>query len=59
MFGTEEERIRKILHNYKRGAGWVWNPKTKRIEPASHYDPDQMHLTAEDLGHAGERRICA
>lgn len=55
MSGTEEERIREILRNYKR-ADRVWNPRTKRIEPASHYDPDQLHLTAEDLGHAGEGR---
>jgi hypothetical protein len=59
MFGTEEERVQKILQNLKKGAGWVWNPKTKRIEHTTEYDPDHVHLTSEDLGHAEERRISA
>ncbi|MFC1762911.1 hypothetical protein ACFL6U_12640 [Planctomycetota bacterium] len=56
MLGTEEERVREILNTYKTGSGWVWNPKTKRIEPASHYNPDHLNVTPEDLGHAGVRR---
>jgi hypothetical protein len=59
MFETEEERVRKILQNHKKGARLGWNHKTKRIEPLTEYDPDNLDLTSEDLGHAGERRICA
>jgi len=59
MLATEVQRLREILEIYdagnSAGARWGWNPETKKIEPLIGDDPNCLPLTAEDLGHAGDK----
>jgi len=59
MYEKEVESIlRDLEQGDKAGAGWMWNPATKRIERAGNGGPDCLYLGGKDLGHAGSRRIC-
>ena len=61
MVGNEEQRLLGILQDLqtgnKAGAGWMWNPATRRIESGGNGGPGCLYLGADDLGHAGERGI--
>lgn len=58
----EEQRLLGILQDMqagnKAGAPYRWNPVTKRIERAASDGPGCLDVRIDDLGHAGERRIC-
>jgi len=59
MFEKEVEDILRVLEQGdEAGAGWMWNPATKRIEKAGHGGPDCLYVGGKDLGHAGGGRIC-
>jgi hypothetical protein len=58
MFEKEVEDIFRDLElGDEAGAGWMWNPATKRFERAGKGGPDCLIVGGKDLGHAAGRRI--
>ncbi|MBL7189633.1 MAG: ThiF family adenylyltransferase [Phycisphaerae bacterium] len=59
MSSSERDKVHQIMQNTTRGNSvgqqLKWNPSTKRIEVASHSDPDRtaLEITPSDMKHFG------